>query len=267
MASPNLSEVARLELINYQALVPVADVTPGLDLTLREDVILTSSQVFPAPDTTHACLLRAGDEAADSLLAEIIGYFRERGLPTHIYLSPACTPSDLADRLRNRGFEPHEHTESWVVLDDLAEIEFRSQRDDLELQPVGADEALIFAQTFLSAFEQPDDFAPYLAEMFKPSMGLPTAFHFLARLDGQPIGTASLVICEQHGIIGSTGILPEYRKTKAGVELFRAVYAAAQQQQVTTLFAQTRTGSTAEQLMLANNFRRAFVRQGFTLDG
>lgn len=260
-----LHEAERLERANYLALLPVSAVTPGLELLIRDDVILTSSQMFPAPDTTHACALHAGPDTINALLDEVTGYFQAKELPVNMYVSPACTPADLGERLRARGFVQHEHDESWVVLDNLDVIVYHSQRTDIEMQPVGVDDALTFAETFLTAFEMPVEFAPPLAEILKPSIGLPTTFHFLAREAGQPIGTISLIIHEQYGIVGSTGILPEFRKTRVVVEMFRAIHTTALQHSVKILFAQTRFDSTAERLLLANSFRRSFVRQGYTL--
>ncbi len=258
-------DIARLERANYDALLPLAEVTPGMALTIRPDVILSSSEVFPAPDTTHACLLRATDETVGPLLQDVVAYFQNKGLPVTIYLSPACTPPDLGARLAALGFTRHEHDESWVVLDDLDAIVFRARRPDIETRPVGPDDALIFAQTFLAAFRQPAEFAPYLAEMLTPSLGLSTTFHFLAYDGDRPVGTISLITHDGYGIIGSTGILADYRQSGIAVELFHAIFTPAQENGVHTLFAQTRQDSTAERLLLANSFRRAFARQGYSL--
>jgi hypothetical protein len=261
----DIQEVFRLERINYEALVPVAEVTPGLDLVIRSDVILTSSETFPAPDTTHACLLRATPETVDALLDEVVAYFLDRDLPVTVFVSPACTPDDLGDRLLQRGFYPHEGQESWVFLDRLEDIIFYSQREDVRLHRVGPEDVLVFAETFLKGFELPLEAAPVMADMLRPSVDLPTSFHYLARFEGHDVGTISLVKHQEYGIIGSTGILPEYRRSKVVVELFRAAYSEAQQQGIKHLFAQTEINSTAERLLLTNSFRRVFVRQGYTL--
>ena len=261
----DVQEVFRLERINYEALVPVAEITPGLELVIRDDVILTSSETFPAPDTTHACLFRAAPDTLETLLDEVIAYFLDRDLPVTVYVSPACTPNDIGDRLLQRGFYPHESDESWVILDRLEDIVFHSQRGDIRLHRVGPEDALVFAETFLKGFELPLEAAPVMADMLRPSVDLPTSSHYLAQFEDHDVGTISLVKHQEYGIIGSTGILPEYRRSKVVVELFRAVYGEAQQQGIKHLFAQTEINSTAERLLLANSFRRVFVRQGYTL--
>lgn len=261
----DIQEIVRLERINYEALVPVADVTPGLDLVIRDDVILTGSETFPAPDTTHACLIQSTADSVGGLLDEITAYFRDRRLPVTVFVSPACTPSDLAVQLQARGFAPHEHEESWVVLDRMEDIEFHSRRHDIVMQRVGEADVQAFAETFLAGFELPLEAAPLLAEMLRPSVNVPTSSHYLAQYDEQTVGTISLIKHGEFGIIGSTGILPEHRRSKVVVELFHAVYREAERQQIKHLFAQTQINSTAERLLLANHFRRAFTRQGYSL--
>jgi len=50
------TRIAELERANYAATLPSADVTPGLDVLLREDVVLTWSTAFPTPTATmRAC--------------------------------------------------------------------------------------------------------------------------------------------------------------------------------------------------------------------
>lgn len=263
----DVARIAAIERANYAALVPIAAVTPGLELMLRDDVILTSSTVFPAPDTTHACMLQTSPTQADALIDQIVDYFATRQLPTTIYLSPVCEPSDLAQRLLGRGFVANEHAESWMVLEQLERIHLHSNRVDVTVQPVTKDEAESFARTFLLAFEQPVEFASILAELLRPSIGLPTITHYLARVGDDLAGTISLTQHEQYGIIGSAGVLPHHRSSRIVVELFRAIYHEASQKHLTTLVAQTQIGSIAEQLLITNHFARAFVRHAYIYRG
>ena len=78
--------IAELEWANYAATLPVARVTLGLDITLKDDVVITLSEAFASSDTNHACLLRTTPQSADSLIAEVVGRFTSKGLPTTIFL-------------------------------------------------------------------------------------------------------------------------------------------------------------------------------------
>jgi hypothetical protein len=261
--APDPNEAMLLEQINYRALLPVAQAMPGYELILRDDVILSSSELLPVPDTTHACLLKAAPERADDLITEVVDYFSGKGLLPAIYLSPACTPLDLPERLARRGFVAQESEEAWVILDDLDLFKFYARHPQFSVEPIEPDDALVFAEVFLVAMDQPVEFAPMLAELLHPSVGLPTISHYLGWFDGQVIGTISLIKHDTYGIVGSTSVLPDFRRSKAAVELFFAVFSEAQQQGLTRLFAQTELGSTAERLLLANHFRRAFTRRPY----
>ncbi len=159
----DIEEIAALELANYQATLPITQVTPGLDLSLRDDVILTSSEIFPSPDTTHACLLRAMPERVDDLIDEVVDYFSSRELPTTIFVSPACRPSDLSKRLKKRGFERQEK-EAWMVL-DLSSKEVPPSLGKVKIKQITRDEALIFANTFMASYEMPLDYAPGMVQL------------------------------------------------------------------------------------------------------
>ncbi|WP_330184309.1 GNAT family N-acetyltransferase [Nocardia sp. NBC_01503] len=49
------------------------------------------------------------------------------------------------------------------------------------------------------------------------------ADHFLARLDGQPMGAGRLLVRENVGVLGRLAVLPESRGTGVGVALVRAI--------------------------------------------
>ncbi|MCL4876530.1 MAG: GNAT family N-acetyltransferase [Anaerolineae bacterium] len=260
-----MTDAAFLERLNYEALVPAAAITNGVELVIREDVIMTRSEQFPAPDSTHACLLRAAPENAEPLLDEVIAYFLDKRLTPTIYLSPSCTPADWPDRLLNRGFIELEDQESWMILDRLEDFQFQPFNQEVTLLRVSPENVLAFAETFLSAFEQPVEIAPMLAELLQPSTTLPDTFHYLAQLDGENAGTVSLIRCRNYGIIGSGGIVPAHRRSKIIAALFHAAYVQAQQQGISSIFGQTQAGSYMEHLLGSNNFRRAFVRRCFML--
>lgn len=257
--------IATLERANYAATLPIAQVTPGLDIVLRDDVIITSSEAFPAPDTTHACLLRATAQTADDLIAEVVVYFQAKGLPTAVFVSPACTPPDLPARLEDQGFVRQETLEAWMVLNHLQDVEIPPLSPRVAVRKIAPEEALTFAQIFMAAFDMPVDFAPYMAQSLAPSIGLPQVYHTIALLDGQPVGTFSLLCYERFGIIGSAGVLPAYRRSGAAHNMAIQAAAEAKARGIDTLIAQTAAGAPLERLARISGFQRAFTRTCYTL--
>jgi CheY-like chemotaxis protein len=262
----NVADIARLERLNYEATLPIAALTAGYEVVLRDDVILSSSQLFPSPDTTHACQLQTTVEGADSLITEITGYYTLKELPTNIVISPACTPPDLANRLLKHGFKKQDAEEVWLILDQLEDYKFMPDLKPAEMVKVDLDNAETFARIFLECFEQPLDFAEGLVELLKPSMSLPQTSHFLVKADERFVGTMSLIKHQEFGIVGSAGVLAEYRDKRLGVEFFMAVHAEAARQGIRTLILQTAVGSKVDQHLPQHGFRRAFTRQTYSLN-
>lgn len=258
-------QIAELEWANYAATARVAQATPGLEVILRPDVILTSSAAFPTPDANHACLLRATAQAVEPLLDEVTAYFQAREVPTTVFLSPACTPSDLPDRLRKRGLVAQEEREAWMAVENLSRLDLPPLSPKVAVRHIGPDEADTAAGIFMVAFEMPSEFASSMAELMKPSIGLPGVYHYLALIEDEPVGTCTLLCYEAYGILGSAGVLPSRRGRHAASNL--AVQAAldARAAGVETLMLQTRADTMLERFLRIHGFKRLFTRTGYTL--
>jgi len=67
----SVERIAELERANYAAAAAIADVTPGLEVVLRDDVVLSRSTALPTLDTNHACLVRTAARRTASLMAAV----------------------------------------------------------------------------------------------------------------------------------------------------------------------------------------------------
>jgi len=260
------ARIAELEWANYAATLPSSKVTPSLDVVLREDMILTRSTAFPTEDSNHACLLRTTPESADDLIGEIRGFFEPEGLPVAVYLSPACVPTDLGDKLVEQGFSEQPGTETWMVLEDLPNFHIPSPYSGITVRKIGGEEALLFSEVFLTAFGMPSRFAPVLAELMAPSVGLPNAFHYVAFQDSDPVGTCSLLSHEDFGVLGSAGVLPEHRRGGAATNLAIRAVGDARARGIETVMLQTTAGTWLERLLRISGFRPVFARKCYTRD-
>lgn len=256
--------VAALERINYEATLAIVEVTPGLELHLRADVILTSSNIFPSSDTTHACLLQATPQTIDKLIDEVVVYFQAKGLPPAVFVSPACTPADLGERLQRRGFTRQEAEEAWLTLSPLPALDLPAAAG-ITVQQIDLTEVLTFTGIFMNAFDLPLDFAPAMAQLLAPSLSLPGVYHYLARCGDEPAAICSLICYQKVGILGSAGVIPAHRGSRAISMLMIKVIQQARQQGVETLLLQTTAGAPLERLLRINGFKRAFTRIGYTL--
>lgn len=261
----SLQGITDLERANYKAMLPIADVTPDMALILRDDVILTSNQTFPAPDTTHACLLRATPQTVDSLLSEVVDYFKSKDLPTTLFVSPACTPADLPKHLVSQGFDKQDEEEAWLVLEDLANFPIPRTLPSVEVRQIGPEETATYADVFVSSFGLPAEFASYMAQRLEPVVSLPGLYHYLAFVAGQPVGACFLIDYEDFGILGSAGVKPAHRRGGAANNLVVAAANDAQSRGVNKLMLQTTAGTKLERLLRISGFKKVFTRASYTL--
>jgi GNAT superfamily N-acetyltransferase len=254
-----------LEWANYAATRATAQVTPGLDLTLREDVIITGSRLLPIPDANHACLVRSSEGEVEALISEVIGYFQKRGVAPTFYLSPACTPGDLADRLVARGFAKQSEEEAWMTLPNLPNLDVPQPTPNVPVRPIDRDGIPTFARVFLEAFGMPAEFARPFTQLLQPAVGLENAWHCLAFDGDRPIGTCSLLTHEQYGVLGSAGVLRSRRGKGAATNMTIAAVEEARRRGVTTLMLQTTAGTLLERLLRIRGFERVFTRTCYVL--
>jgi ribosomal protein S18 acetylase RimI-like enzyme len=260
-----VERIAQLERANYAATVDIARVTPGLDLLMDEEAIITSSPAFPMPDANHACLLRATPETVEPLIDRVIGHFQHLGLPVTIYVSDACTPADIQKRLRKRGFARQKGREAWMVYDDVGDIDIPPLPRGVEVSQIGKDQALTMAEVFMASFGLPAEFAPLMVQLLEPSMDLPEVHQYVATIGGAPVGVCSLIRYERFAVLGSAGVLPSYRGSRAATALTIKAMDDAQRHDVDTVMLQTTANTPLERLLRISGFRRAFTRTCYVL--
>ncbi len=261
----DLEKIAALERINYLTMEPVAKVTPGLEVILRPDMILTSSKTYPSPDANHACLLRIDPQKVDGLLDEVIAYFSAREMPPVVLVSAACLPPDLPKRLLARGFQRQKPDETWMVMENLQSRKVPKIESNAEVKIISRAEAPLFAEVMVTAYEMPAEWVSVLADLIAPSIGTPGVTHFLAFMGGKPIATLTLMRYEDYVTIGSAGVLPELRGGRMIFNMAVEVLAEAQRQGVKTVLLQTSLGPLFERFLRICGFALAFKRVTYIL--
>jgi hypothetical protein len=89
----NLSphKIAELELIIPTIAQGLVEAVPGVEVVIRDDIVILSSHTFPSADINRAYLFRTTPECTDGLIDEVVSFFKSRDLPASIMLSPACS--------------------------------------------------------------------------------------------------------------------------------------------------------------------------------
>ncbi|MBN2004783.1 MAG: hypothetical protein JXA21_15605 [Anaerolineae bacterium] len=256
---------AELEHANYAAMQPMVEVTPGMELRMRPDVLLISNPSLPLPDVNHACLLRTTPDAAPALVDEIVEYFHAKEVTPTIYLSPACTPANLGDLLIERGFSPQKEQEAWLVLDGAQAARLAKPSSDVEMRAITKEEIEIFVNIFLQAFGMPLDYAPFMADAMRPSVQLPNLRHYVAFMKGKPAGVCTALIYHNLIILGSAGILPQYRGRKVLETMGCVLFAEWAPTQLDTALFQTTSGALFQRYLHFVGLKTVSTRTCYTL--
>jgi hypothetical protein len=257
--------VAELERVNYLAMKQLANVTPGSEVILRDDVLILSNQFFPTPDFNQACLLRATPETVDDLISEVVDYFQSKELTPSIFVSPACTPGDLSQRLLKRGFADVGYSESWMVMENLQAAKAPRIDSSIVMKQIDKSGAPLYARVMAAAYEMPDEWVESLAVALEPSIGAPGIVNYLGFKNDEAVATLTIWRYQDYGILGSAGVLPAHRGTRTLFNLAVQALLEAQSQGIKTIISQTSLGPMFERFMRFYGFKFAFKRTGYML--
>ena len=259
------------KIIEYETVIPscsraLSSVMPEMQTILRDDLALVCSKKYPSTDINYACLLRQTPEKIEGLIDEVIACFKEKELPTTIMVSPACTPDDLSQRLLKRGFTKQEPAESWLVIENLQTAKVPKIDSKVSVKQIKKEDAGLFAETMVAAYEMDAEWAPMLAQTLEPSIGQPTIRHFLAFMNQKPVATMTTMRYKDYVVAGSVGVLPEYRRSGIVLNIGIPVLLQMREEGAGIVLVQTTLGLMFERFLRIYGFKQAFKRQGYVLE-
>lgn len=259
-------KIAELESIIPTIAMGLVEAVPGVEVVLRDDIVILSSHTFPSADINRAYLFRTAPEQTDALIEEVVAFFRSRDLPASIMISPACAPDNLPQRLEARGFLRQETDEAWMVLDRLQKVRVPKIDKSVTVARVAnRNDVETFARVMTGAYDMPPDWAPFLAQMLEPTISVPGFAHYLAFVKGVPAATLTLMRHGPYATIGSGGVLPQYRGTRTIYNMAVEVLSEAKRDGVETVVGQTSLGPKFERYLRIGGFKLAFRRTEYKL--
>jgi len=204
-------------------------------------------------------------EITNAEMNEIEAFFKRHGAPVFHEVSP-LVDSSLIGLLNERGYQPIELTS--VMYRTLG----AENALDLPTNPriltriTGNAEVDIFAETSVAGWsaEMPE-FADFGMELCRIGAASRGASPFIAELDGKPIATGMLFICDGVAQLGGASTIPEGRRQGAQNALLEARlrFAAEQGCAVATMGASP--GSQSQRNAEKNGFRVAYTRTKWQL--
>lgn len=184
---------------------------------------------FPRPDplVNHVHSARFDDADADARIDAVIAWHRERGRGLTWRVSDFDRPADLAQRLERRGLSL-EGSETIMAL-RLSELEPVAAVAGVTIEPLDGndpearDVALdINARAFEWSAERIAEVRPWWSGRLRTTAVPHTRLHYLARIDGDAVGFASMSLCRGAAQLTGAGVVPEARRRGAYTALLFA---------------------------------------------
>lgn len=163
---------------------------------------------------------------ADGIVPALVQQFREQQLPALWHIDLATQPADLAQRLDRLGCT--RLAPGVCMAAELARVALVAPSvAGLSVTPV-ADAADLAA--WIDVWVAGDDEPRQPRERLYAALGLDAQQplrHYLARLDGQPVGVAQVFLGQRAAGLYSVAVLPSFRRRGIGTALTLVAFSAA----------------------------------------
>lgn len=153
-------------------------------------------------------------------LARVEEFFRERGASVFHEVSPLAGPTTLT-LLNGRGYRPVEFTT--VMFRGLRPgVRFAERRDEaVSVRAVGEGEHELWAQTSARGWSE-SGYGDFMLGMAQVSAKRADVVSFMAELEGRPVATGAMSICEGVALLAGASTVPEARNRGAQLALLDA---------------------------------------------
>ena len=172
-----------------------------------------------SPVTQTFCLgMFAAPTAED--LGRIEEFFRERGAPVFHEVSPLADPSTF-DLLNARGYRPVEFTS--VMFRPLRQGAHDPDKrgGGVSVRLAGRGEHELWAQTSARGWSE-SGYGDFMLGLARVGAERADALSFLAEIEGRPVATGALSICEGVALLAGASTVPEARGRGAQLALLDA---------------------------------------------
>jgi GNAT superfamily N-acetyltransferase len=213
---------------------------PGLELHEEPDMNWTLTKI-PFALFNNVFRVRVAPDNIQASIEAVLARVKGRNVPMLWWVGPSTQPADLATHLVARGLL-FAGSSVGMAVDLLALNPSLSTPPGLSIEEVDSTETFgAWCRVMTSVYEFPDFAARAWFDMhFSLGLGRQQPWrHFLARLDGKPVATASLFLGAGVAGIANVATLPEARQQGIGAAITLAPLREARRlgYRIGTLFA------------------------------
>ena len=200
--------------------------------------------------------------AAD--LAALEQFFEERGADVFHEVSPLADDATLS-LLNERGYQPWEFTSVMFRPLEVGGPFVQPRSELIKTHIVSAGEYELWAQTAATGWGESPELRQFILELSRVSVQGPNILSFLAELEGRPIATGALIMCEGVALLAGASTVPDGRQQGAQLALLNARldYAAGNGCDIAAMGAQP--GSASQRNAERQGFRIAYTRPKWQL--
>lgn len=197
---------------------------------------------------------------------EIENFFRERGAPVFHEVSPLADAA-LLPLLNERGYQPFEFTSVMFRPVGREDENLPASPDGkVNVRIVGEDEHELWAQTAARGWSEFTEFADQILELSRVGAKRASAASFIAEIEGEPVATGGIGICDGVVLLAGASTVPEGRRQGAQAALLRSRLRFAAEQGCDIAMMCAQPGSTSQRNAERNGFRIAYTRIKWRLD-
>lgn len=177
-----------------------------VERTVRDGWIEVSS---PEASATRNAVIHAelGDDA-DAEIDEVVARFGARGMAFRWHVGPSATPADIGERLLAHGFE-HIDTLACMCIETSRDVIRPDPAIEVSELPAADDEA--FVDVIMSTYAPPEGARARLLREIAESRSGDVQRHYVARLDGEVVGSSTLANMRRGGFLQGAAVLEASR--------------------------------------------------------
>jgi hypothetical protein len=220
-----------------------------------------TSAMFDGPESpvTQTFGLGMVQPVTAPALETIETFFHDRGAAVFHEVSPLADPSALS-LLNERGYQPLEFT-SVLFRPIKPVVEFAKPRNQqIKARLIERSESEVWAQTAAKGWSEFVEFGDLILGLSRITAERDNALSFIAELDGKPIATGAMSICDGVALLAGASTIPEARQQGAQLALLdkRLRYAAEHDCDLAMMC--TLPGSGSQRNAERQGFRIAYTR-------
>lgn len=218
----------------------------------------------PASPCTQTFGLGLFEPVTADVMQRIEAFFRDRQAPVFHEVSPLADPA-LVALLNERGYQPVEL--SSVLFRPIGQgRRFVPSIDDrLRVRVIDAGEETLWAQTSARGWSEFAEHADFMLSLGEVTAHQKAATSFLVEIDGRPVATGALSICEGVGLLAGASTVPEGRRQGAQLALLDGRLAHAADKGCDLAMMCALPGSASQRNAERHGFRIAYTRTKWRL--